>query len=96
MRVNRISNVYREISASASAGIDITIASVRRGGAGGAIVAAKRAEAIVADRIDEADDLRVALRHLSEAAEQLGYDYFDDAPYAAPVEQQPRRRSWWQ
>ena len=51
-------------------------------------------EAITADRIDEADDLRVALRHVAEAAGQLSYDYFDDSPYAPPVEQ-PQRRSWW-
>ena len=52
-------------------------------------------EAIIADQIAETDDLRVALRHIVEASEQLGYDYFDDSPYSAPVEQ-PRRRSWWQ
>jgi len=52
-------------------------------------------EAIVADRIDEADDLRVALRHVAEAAEQLGYDDFNDSPYLPPSEE-PRRRSWWQ
>jgi transitional endoplasmic reticulum ATPase len=52
-------------------------------------------EAIIADQIDETDDLRVALRHITEAADQLRYEDFDDSPYAPPVEE-PRRRSWWQ
>ena len=51
-------------------------------------------EAVIADRIDADDDLRVALRHFVEAADQLGYEDFDDAPYAPPQEQS-QRRSWW-
>jgi transitional endoplasmic reticulum ATPase len=51
-------------------------------------------EAITEGRDAESEDLHIALRHLIEAAGQLGYDDFDTRPYAA-AEEQPRKRSWW-
>ena len=51
-------------------------------------------EAIIADQIADDDELHVALRHFTEAADQLGYDGFDDAPYAPPAPPE-QRRSWW-
>ena len=51
-------------------------------------------EAISAGREAEDEDLHVAVRHLVEAAGQLGYDDFDIAPYTTPQDSAPRR-SWW-
>jgi transitional endoplasmic reticulum ATPase len=51
-------------------------------------------EAISAGRDAEDEDLHVAMRHFIEAAGQLGYEYFDDAPYAPP-DPQARKRGWW-
>ncbi len=39
-------------------------------------------------------DLRIALRHFAEAADQLGYDAFDDTPYIAAAPPSAKR-SWW-
>lgn len=52
-------------------------------------------EAISAGRDAEDEDLHVALRHFTEAAEQLRYEYFDDSPYVPPADPQPRKRGWW-
>jgi transitional endoplasmic reticulum ATPase len=51
-------------------------------------------EAISAGRDAEDEDLHVAVRHLVEAAGQLGYEDFDIAPYTVSQGSTPRR-SWW-
>lgn len=51
-------------------------------------------EAIGAGRDAETENLYIALHHFTEAAAQLGYEAFDDTPYAEE-DVQPRRRSWW-
>jgi len=51
-------------------------------------------EAISAGRDTETESLYLASRHFTEAAAQLGYEDFDDAPYDDETIQ-PRRRSWW-
>ncbi len=51
-------------------------------------------EAISAGRDTETESLYLASRHFTEAAAQLGYEDFDDAPYGDETIQ-PRRRSWW-
>ncbi|HEY8599306.1 MAG TPA: CDC48 family AAA ATPase [Thermomicrobiales bacterium] len=51
-------------------------------------------EAISDGRDAEDEDLHVAVRHLVEAAGQLGYDDFDTTPYAPPQAPAPRR-GWW-
>ena len=51
-------------------------------------------EAISAGNDTETENLYLASRHFTEAAAQLGFDDFDDAPYAAE-EAPPRRRGWW-
>ena len=51
-------------------------------------------EAISAGRDAEDEDLHVAVRHLVEAAGQLGYEDFDIAPYTVSQSSTPRR-SWW-
>jgi len=51
-------------------------------------------EAISAGRDAEDEDLHVAVRHLVEAAGQLGYEDFDIAAYTEAQGPTPRR-SWW-
>jgi transitional endoplasmic reticulum ATPase len=52
-------------------------------------------EAITAG--EQMDDIRlqIALRHLAEAADQLGYELFDTRPYTDTPAVQPKRRNWW-
>lgn len=51
-------------------------------------------EAISDGRDAEDEDLHIAVRHLVEAAGQLGYEDFNLAPYASPQDSTPRR-GWW-